>query len=210
MIGGLLLVMALYLLVNLSLLRMLPLSRLAGQPLAVGTAVEVVFGASGGAIVRVVAIISLVGGINAFQLMASRIPLALARERLLPAAFAQVNAGGTPGLSLLLSTAVAVLFIVSGPFRQVLAVMTFFFVANYVMSLLAVFVLRRREPATPRPYRAWGYPVTTGLALLVSLAFLAGAIALDSRNSVRALLVLAASYPVYRLIRRSGSAWNPR
>jgi len=65
-----------------------------------------------------------------------------------------------------------------------------------------VFVLRRREPGAERPFRAPGYPFTTALALVVSLAFLVGVVAGDTRNSVGALLVLAASYPVYRLGQR--------
>jgi basic amino acid/polyamine antiporter, APA family len=63
-------------------------------------------------------------------------------------------------------------------------------------------VLRRREPDRARPFRAWGYPWTTALALLGSMAFLAGAVASDTRNSLYALLLLAASYPGYRLVRR--------
>jgi len=58
--------------------------------------------------------------------------------------------------------------------------------------------LRRREPNSVRPYRAWGYPWTTGLALAGSLAFLVSAIVGDTRNSIWALIVLAASYPIYR------------
>ena len=92
--------------------------------------------------------------------MASRIPLAMSRDRLLPPAFARVNAGGTPALGLLASTAAAVLFILWGRLQQVLAVMAFFFVANYVMAFLAVFVLRRREPDAPRPFRRLGLPVS--------------------------------------------------
>jgi basic amino acid/polyamine antiporter, APA family len=94
-----------------------------------------------------------------------------------------------------------VLFILWGGFRQVLAVLAFFFVANYVVAFLAVFVLRARQPELPRPFRAPGYPVTTGLALLISVLFLAAAVVLDTRNSLWAMLVLAASYPVYRLLR---------
>jgi APA family basic amino acid/polyamine antiporter len=209
MIGGVLLVMALYLLVNVALLRVLPIEQLAGQTLAVATAIERISGASGSAIFRAVAIVSLVGAMNAYQLMASRIPLAMGRDHLLPAACARVNAGGTPTVGLALSTLVAVLFIVTGSFRQVMAVMAFFFVADYVVAYLAVFVLRRREPGASRPYRAPGYPVTTAAALLLSVAFLVAAVAGDTRNSVLSLLALAASYPVYRLIRRLGRAWNP-
>jgi len=64
-----------------------------------------------------------------------------------------------------------------------------------------VFVLRRREPEKPRPYRAWGYPWTTGLALVGSIAFLIGAIASDTSNSLVALVVLAASYPAFRVMK---------
>src|SRR5581483_1285191 len=50
-----------------------------------------------------------------------------------------------------------------------------FFAANYAISFWSVFVLRRQEPDAPRPYRVWGYPWTTALALTASIAFLAGA-----------------------------------
>ena len=209
MIGGVLLVTALYLLVNLSLLAVLPPGRLAGEGLAVAAAVQVIFGAGGAVIVQVVAIVCVLGAINAFHLMASRIPLAMSRDRLLPPAFARVNRGGTPSLGLLASTVAAVLFILWGGFTQVLAVLAFFFVANYVMAFVAVFVLRARQPGAARPFRAPGYPFTTGLALLISVLFLAGAVVVDTRNSLWAMLVLAASYPVYGLVRRFGQRWMP-
>jgi APA family basic amino acid/polyamine antiporter len=208
MIGGVLLVMALYLLVNLALLAVLSPARLAGERLAVGAALAAISGGRGQAIVHVVAILCLLGGINAYHLMASRIPLAMSRDRLLPPAFAGVNAGGTPTLALWAGTAAAVLFILWGGFQQVLAVMAFFFVANYVMAFLAVFVLRVRQPDRARPFRVPGFPFTTGLALLISVLFLAAAVAGDTRNSLWAMLVLAASYPVYRLVRRFGRRWT--
>ena len=118
-----------------------------------------------------------------------------------------MNAGGTPTVALFLSAAVAVLFIAFGrTFENVITVLAFFFVANYTLSFVSVFVLRRREPEKARPYKAWGYPWSTAVALVGSLAFLLGAVAGDTRNSAFALLVLAASYPVFRVIRgpRSG------
>jgi APA family basic amino acid/polyamine antiporter len=87
-------------------------------------------------------------------------------------------------------------------FEKVITVVAFFFVANYSLSFIALFVLRRREPEKDRPYRAWGYPWTTGLALIGSILFLIGAIASDTRNSIYALLLLAVSYPVFRLVRK--------
>jgi APA family basic amino acid/polyamine antiporter len=81
-------------------------------------------------------------------------------------------------------------------------VLAFFFVANYAVSFTSLFVLRRREPDRERPYRAWGYPFTTGLALAGSILFLVGAVLSDTRNSLYALLLLAASYPAFRLLKR--------
>jgi APA family basic amino acid/polyamine antiporter len=87
----------------------------------------------------------------------------------------------------------------------VIAVVAFFFVANYAVSFLSLFVLRWREPLRERPYKSWGYPWTTGLALLGSVAFLVGAVVSDlnsgSRDSIYAVLLLAASYPVFRVVK---------
>jgi APA family basic amino acid/polyamine antiporter len=91
-------------------------------------------------------------------------------------------------------------FILSGTFNQVLALCAFFFVANYTMSFLSVFALRRKEPDTPRPFRVPGYPFTTGLAVVGSVAFLVGSVVSDWGNSWKSLLLLAVSYPVYRAV----------
>jgi APA family basic amino acid/polyamine antiporter len=131
--------------------------------------------------------------------MGTRVLFAMSRDGLFSAHGARTNEGGTPTVALLLSTVVAALFIGTGTVDRVLAVVSFFFVVNYAISFLVVFFLRRRAPDRRRPYRAWGYPWTTGFSLLGSLAFLAGAVASDTRNSVYALILLAASYPVFRL-----------
>ena len=63
-----------------------------------------------------------------------------------------------------------------------------------------MFALRRKEPDTPRPYRVPGFPLTTGLVLLASVAFLVGSVVTDWSNSWKSLLLLTVSYPAYRLI----------
>ena len=84
-----------------------------------------------------------------------------------------------------------------------LAVTSFVLVSKYLLLSLSVFILRRREPSTPRPYRAFGYPYTTAVAVFGSAAFLFGSIAADKHNSLYGCLVIVASYPVYRLARRN-------
>jgi APA family basic amino acid/polyamine antiporter len=200
--GGVLTIMAIYLLVNVALLYVLPISGIAGKEFAAGEAANVIFGRHGDTIFRVLTIVSMLSGINALHLMATRVIYAMSRDGLFTQKAALVNPGGTPTVSLFLSVAVAVIFIIFGKtFERVITVCAFFFVANYVLSFISLFVLRRREPDKPRPYRAWGYPFTPGFALVGSILFLAGAIYADRENSLYALGLLAASYPVFRLLK---------
>lgn len=203
--GGVLLIIGIYLLVNLALVYILPLSRIAGDNLAIGTAAQTVFGKYGETIIRALTIISMLSSINAYHLMATRVLFSMSRDGLCSNKAVRVNEGGTPTIALFVSTSVALLFLLSGTFNKVIAILAFFFVVNYTISFISVFVLRQREPELKRPYRAWGYPWTTVLALFGSMAFLAGAVVTDlqggTRDSLYALLLLAASYPAYLLLR---------
>ena len=202
MIGSVLLVICVYLLFNAALLYVLPFELLAGERLAAGAAAEAVFGPGGAAVIGVVAIVSLLASVNGNTLTAPRVIYAMSRDRLFWRGASHVNRGGTPTVSLLMSTTAALLMIVySGTFERLLAAIAFFFVTDYTLVFLSVFVLRFREPDAPRPYRAWGYPFTTGLALLGSIAFIVGAVKADSENSVFALKLLAASLPVFLVLK---------
>ena len=200
--GGVFAIAAIYLSVNLALLYVLPISQIAAKEFAAGEAATVIFGRYGDTIFRCLTIVSMLSGINALHLMATRVVFAMSRDGLFTTKAAVVNEGGTPTVSLLLSALVALLFIVFGEkFETVITVLAFFFVVNYILSFVSLFVLRYREPDKPRPYRAWGYPVTPALALIGSVLFLALAIRADTKNSVYALVLLALSYPVFRVMK---------
>jgi APA family basic amino acid/polyamine antiporter len=204
MFGGVLAVVVIYVLINAALLHLLGLSRIAGDELAVGTAASVIFGVYGDRVIRVLAIISMLSTINAYTLSAPRTLYAMSCDGLFTHHGRVVNKGGTPTITLLISTIVGVLFIVSGTFNQVLAVVAFFFVSYYTLAFISVIVLRRREPDLPRPYRVWGYPWTTLIVIVGSVAFLAGAVAGDTKNSLWALALLAISLPVFLIVKRFG------
>ena len=201
MIGGTLMVIAIYVVVNLAYVHVLPMSKLAGEPLAAGAVARAIFGKYGDSTVRLLAIISILSTVNAYTLTAPRILYAMSCDQLFHHRATRVNKGGTPTVTLVISTMCAVLFIMSAKFSAILAALAFFFVANYTMGYLSVIILRRREPDLPRPYRAWGYPWTTLIVLIGSVAFLIGAIIGDRKNSLVALAILAASYPLYLLVK---------
>ncbi|HYX27382.1 MAG TPA: APC family permease [Pyrinomonadaceae bacterium] len=202
MLGGVLSIILIYVLVNLALIHVMPLSDIAGEPLAVGKAATIIFGSYGDTVIRVIAIVSMLSTINAYTLSAPRILYAMSCDSLFTHHGTRVNKGGTPTVTLFISTVVAVLFIISGTFNQVLAIVAFFFVSYYTMAFISVIVLRKREPHLPRPYRVWGYPWTTLIVIFGSIAFLAGAVAGDKKNSLWALGLLALSAPVYLVVKR--------
>lgn len=200
MVLGVLLVILIYVLVNVAFVRVLGIGRMAGDPFVAASAGKALFGARGDLVIRLLVLVSILSGMNACALMAPRVMVAMSRDRLLPAAFETVNAGGTPTVAHWTMIGVAAGFIVSGTFNTVLALCAFFFVANYLLSFLSVFALRRKEPDTPRPWRVPGFPFTTGLAVLGSAGFLAGSLVSDWSNSWRSLVLLGLSYPVYRVV----------
>ncbi len=206
MAGGVLAVIAIYLLLNAAFLHVVPISRMAGQELVAATAARQLFGPSGDTVVRGVLLVSLMSAANAILLMGSRLPFALSRDGLLWRGFSSVNQGGTPIPSLMISTIATVALLVTGTFNQILALAAFFFVVNYTASFLSVIVLRRREPDLPRPYRGFGYPWVPGFLVVCSLAFLVGNITSDRTNGLISLGLLVASYPVFRFIRRPAAA----
>ncbi len=200
MFGGVLSVAVIYLLVNVGFLYVLPLDKMAGQPLVAATAANEIFGGKGDVVIRILTIVSLLSAVNAYQLMTSRVLHRLSVFGFIPGAD-YVNRGGTPVIALFLSAAVCLAMVITGTLEIVLAVTAFFFVAQYTLIFLSVFILRWREPAAPRPFRAVGHPWTTGLVLVLSVGFLLGAFLADTRNSIYSLILLALSWPLYLVLR---------
>jgi APA family basic amino acid/polyamine antiporter len=197
MAGGVIVVLLVYLALNAAYLHVLGIGELAQDKFPAETAAHAVFGAAGGGVVRAVMVVTLLGSVNALLMIASRMPFAMSEDGLLPRFASRVNAGGTPHVSLAASTAITIALVLSGTFQTVLALSAFFYVVQYATTFTSLFVLRRREPDAPRAYRAWGYPWIPALVLCGALAFIAGNIIGDWQDSSRALIVMAASYPVY-------------
>jgi basic amino acid/polyamine antiporter, APA family len=193
-------VVLIYLLINAAVLYVLPISEVAGNNFSLGLAAQRVFGPSGDFIFRSIMVVALFSSLNALHLMGARVIYAMSRDGLFFPAVSRINKGGTPTIGLLLSALVGVAFAIFS-FERVIAMLAFFFVTNYLLSFTSMFILRLRDPDMPRPYRAWGYPWTTSLALLGSVGFLVEAIREDRANSIFTLIALACSYPVYRVLK---------
>ena len=199
-LGSVLSIIGIYLLLNLIALYIVPINQIAGDTFVLGTVANRVFGSLGDPIIRSIMVISMLSCLNANQLFCSRTLYSMSADGLFFRQATKVNPGGTPTIALLLSTMAGIIFVI-WPFQRVIAMLSFFFVANYALSYTSVFALRKREPELRRPYRAWGYPWLTGVALVASVLFLIGSILTDQKNAPLALGMLVLSYPVYRLMK---------
>jgi APA family basic amino acid/polyamine antiporter len=193
-------VLAIYFLVNAAVVHLVSVREFAGSDFAMGMAARRVLGVMGDNFIRLVVVVGLLSSVNAMEMATSRALYAMSRDALFFPVFARVNRGGIPGPSLWLSTAVGLCFAMFS-FERVAAILASFFVADYALSFVSLFVLRRRMPEAVRPHRAWGYPWTTSIALAASVVFLVGALASDRENTPLTFIVLAASYPVYRALK---------
>jgi basic amino acid/polyamine antiporter, APA family len=210
MIGGVAAVVVVYMLVNIALVRVLPLTRLAGATLPAADAGQALLGERGRVVITVLSIVSLPPMLNAILMIGTRILFAMGRDGLLWRRAASVTAKGTPAAAMFATTVVALVLIATGTFQRLVAVVAFYLAANYVVGCLALFALRRRKPQLARPFRAWGYPWSAAVVLVGAAAFLAGAAAGDTVNAAGALLLLACGPIVRATVALAGGARSER
>jgi len=201
MIGGVALVIVIYVLVNAALVYVLPLGVLAGSKLPAADAGLLLFGKSGATLVTALSLISLPPMINAVMLCAPRILFSMSRAGLFPSKMAQVSSRGNPDWALVMTLVLAMALVASGTFKTLIATASVIFVVNHCFALTALFVLRRREPVLARPFKAWGYPWVSALVLITAVGILAGSLFSDPRHSLYAAALIAISFPAYRLLR---------
>ena len=201
-IGGALLVATLYLLINLAFLRALPVPVLAASALPAADAARAVLPHGSAQLVTLIALFLMISLLNNILLATPRIMYAIGRDGLFTARAALVSEGGTPRIALALTSATVIMVILSGTFEQIIALYAVLFLLTYSSTFLAVFVLRRREPLLPRPFRAVGYPLSTAIVLLGSVAFLIGSVIEDPHSAMIAAAFVGACAPVYAWLAR--------
>ncbi|MBN8824016.1 MULTISPECIES: APC family permease [unclassified Spirosoma] len=202
MISGVLLIIGIYILVNLALLYVLPVSTLAGSKLPAADAIQLLFGPGSAQVVTFLLMISIMGIINAQIMFNPRVIFAMGRDGLFFRFVNQVNAGGTPMNATMLTAGASILMILTNTYGKLSDIATFFFVLCYASAFAALIRLRQTEPNLARPVRAWGYPFSTWLLLMASLAFLVGVVIGDFSSGMYAIGFIIVSYPVYLLIKR--------
>lgn len=182
-----------------AVLYILPIGTIAKSPLVAAEAARVAFGDWSGTLMTAVAIFSLVSILNAYMLIPSRILFGLSRDGFFAHQFTKVNKGGTPYYALLLCYAFAAVLIVISSFEALFGISVFMMTIVTLFAFASLIKLRRSEPDLPRPYKAFAYPFSTWLALMVSIVLLIGFAASDPINLGITLAFAAVSFVGYKL-----------
>lgn len=199
---SILLVAAIYLALNLSLLSALDMTALRGSDLPVALVIENAFGRSGGILVALLAIVIVVVAINAIVMGTARILYGMARDGLFLPVAMRVNKGGTPHIALAITAAVAVPLIFSGAFVFLFKLVAALAIFAFFLFELSLFALRRQQPDLHRPFRAFGYPYLPAFVCILDLALLIAFIAADPMSGVYMAGLIAVCIPVGVVLHR--------
>ena len=198
LIAGTLLVLVVYVLANLAYFHVLPTSQIMGASTVASDAARRFLGAAGGAFVAVGVMISSFASLNGSILSGSRIPYATARAGLFPAALATVHPRyHTPALSLIGQAIIAGIFALTGEYQSLYTKVIFSEFLFYALCTAGVFVLRRREPDLPRPYRTWGYPLVPAIFVILAVCLLVNTFWQQRADSLWGVVLVGSGIPAY-------------
>jgi APA family basic amino acid/polyamine antiporter len=195
---GTLIVIAVYVLINIAFLYIMPISDMAQSPLVAASAAEKIFGSNGAAIISIAVIISTFGALNGNILATSRVPFAMAKEKLFFKSLGKVHPKyGTPHIALIVQGVWSCVLVLSGSFDTITDYVMFASWLFYLLGAYGVIVLRKKMPDAPRPYKVWGYPYTPLLFVAAAFLFLVNSIVSDTQNAMLGLILIFTGLPFY-------------
>jgi APA family basic amino acid/polyamine antiporter len=202
-IKGVIVVIVLYVFLAAALAWKVPLEELAGNELALARALEMVVSPLASTIVLVAATIMTLAHQNILYMSTPRILQAMAVDGLAVKRAGEISKGGNPVFAVIISWGLSVGLILIGGFAFLLHLTVFFHLIVYVLLIAGVFILRKRQPDTDRPYRAWGHPWSTLICLLGWIFFTLFQTVAEIETALYAAIMVVISWTVYRLIIRN-------
>lgn len=207
---GTFLVTALYVTANLMYLSVLPLQEIATaeKDRVAVAASHVIFGNAGTVIIALMIMISTFGCNNGLILAGARVYYSMAQDGLFFKKTGTLNKFSVPGFGLWLQCIFACLWCLSGKYGDLLDMISFVVVVFYMLTIGGIFILRKKQPDTPRPYKAFGYPVLPVIYMLMGMAFCLALIIYKPNYTWPGLLITLAGIPVYYSIKKKPDAFD--
>ena len=188
----------LYVLVNYVYLYALPIQETIGVVRIAEKATGALFGASTGALISGLVIVSVFGALNGSILVGPRVYYAMAKDGLFFRKVAHVHPRfRTPGFSILIQAIWASLLTFLGTFEQIFTFTMFIGILFWIVATASVFTLRKKRPDLPRPYKTWGYPVVPAIFIIASTGILLNTLIEKPVEALAGLILTALGIPAY-------------
>lgn len=210
-IGGLSIVMAVYILINIAYLYVLPASALAATKTPAADVATILFGKSGGKFITVGILVSIFGALNGNILAAIRIPYAMAIENKLPGSKwlsklhsqwkTPVNCGIVIGI-------ITIIMILSGNYDQLTDLVVFVIWIFYVLTFVAVIKFRVKNPNMEKPYKTPFYPITPIVAIAGGMYIIIATVITQPANAGIGVLLTVIGLPVFYYRKNKGYLTN--
>ena len=204
---GVFIIIATYLLVNATYLSLLPVQDIekihqAGNKIAAVEAVRVFWGTYGVLFISLLICFTTLGCTNATILVSCRVYFAMAKEKLFFPKVAKLNKAQVPSNSLLYQGVWACILVLSGTFDQLTDMIIFAVFIYYGATTLGVFILRKKMPDAPRPYKVWGYPIVPAIVILFSAVLFFNTIYARPREAAIGMALMLTGVPMWYLFNR--------
>ncbi len=204
---GVFIVIATYLSVNTTYLSLLPVATLENiyhsqNEVAAIEAVKVFWGQNGGLFISALIAITTLGCTHATILVSCRTYFAMAKEGMFFPKLSKLNKAHVPVNSLWYQGTWACILVLSGTFDQLTDMIIFAVFIYYGATTLGVFILRKKMPSAPRPYKVWGYPIVPAIVILFSAALFFNTIYARPREAAIGMVLMLTGVPLWFWFRR--------
>ncbi len=202
---GTLIVTVIYISANLMYLSVLPLNEIANAPadrVAVAAS-NVIFGNIGTYVIAVMIMISTFGCNNGLILAGARVYYTMAQDGLFFKKAGTLNKHAVPAWALWAQCIVAGLLCLSGRYGDLLDMVSFIVVIFYILTIIGIFILRKKRPELERPYKAFGYPFLPAIYILMGTCFCVLLIIYKPNFTWPGLIITLLGVPLYYLALRN-------
>ncbi len=201
---GTLVILVLYLLINITYLKALPMNALAGE-IKVGEATaKALYGQGIAGLFTIVVIISMFGALNGNILVGARVTYAMAKDNLFFPSAAKVHPKNhTPGNAIIIQGVWSSILALSGTFEELITLVVFVNFMMWIAAASTVFVLRKKQPDLDRPYKVWGYPYVPAFFILFSTAIMINTFFTAPAQSFLGLGLTLLGVPAYLFWRKN-------
>ncbi len=194
-----------YISANLMYLHVLPLQAIAfaeNDRVAIAAA-NAVLGNIGTIVIAVMIMISTFGCNNGLILAGARVYYTMAKDGLFFKKTGSLNKNEVPAYGLWIQALVASLLCLSGKYGDLLTMVSFIVVIFYVLTIIGIFILRKKEPNLPRPYKAFGYPFLPAIYIIMATVFCIGLVYTEPKYSLWGLVITLLGIPLYYIALRN-------